>query len=339
MSETALPVPGVVDMHFDLLMDLYEKRRQPLGILDRDFGEDMRRGGIGVVGAAIYLLDSYLPDQALRVSLDMVSRLLAELDVTDHFALCRSYTDIVRARAAGQVALILTMEGVEPLGNDLALLRVFYELGLRQLGLTHARRNYACDGAVFAPSGSSKQGLTPFGRVVVQECERLGIVIDLAHINPAGFEDVLALTTRPVIISHTNARRYYDIERNSSDEQVRAVAVRGGVVGVNATLVSREPDGATLDRFVDHIAHFVDLVGVDGVGIGFDFFKSVQEALPPAEKAHIAASLSDVSVIPDLSFHADAPNVTVKLRERGFADADVAKIMYGNWLRLFETLL
>ncbi|TMC56623.1 MAG: membrane dipeptidase, partial [Chloroflexi bacterium] len=170
----------------------------------------MQAGGIGVLGAAIYVEDQYMPEMALRVGLDQVARLYAELEQSTHFAVCRTHDEIVSARQAGKVALLITMEGVEPLGSDLDLLRVFYELGLRSVGLTHARRNMAGDGGVFAASGSSRQGLSPFGREVVAECERLGIVLDLAHLNPAGCDDVLALTKRPVIISHTNPRRYYD---------------------------------------------------------------------------------------------------------------------------------
>src|SRR5581483_8557049 len=148
--------------------------------------------GVGILGAAIYIEDQYLPEMGLRVALDQIARLYAEIDTTERFAICRSYADIVAARAKNQVALLITMEGVEPLGADLDLLRVFYELGLRSVGLTHARRNMAGDGGIFAPRGSSRHGITDFGRAVVAECHRLGILLDLAHLNPAGADEVLA---------------------------------------------------------------------------------------------------------------------------------------------------
>ncbi|MFN8475746.1 MAG: membrane dipeptidase [Anaerolineae bacterium] len=333
-----LQAPGVVDMHFDLLMDLYEKRRRR-NVLRDDHLADLRAGDMGIVAAAIYLLEGYLPEMALRVALDHVARLYIEVEGSADFAICRTFSEIEAARQAGKIVFLLTMEGVDPLGNDLNLLRVFYELGVRMVGLTHARRNYAADGAVFAPQGSSRQGLTPFGRQVVRECERLGIIIDLAHINPAGFDDILAQTTRPVVISHTNSRLYYDIERNVTDEQIKAVGARGGVIGVNATLVSRDPDGATIDRFVDHIAHIADLIGIDSVALGFDYFKSLFEALPEAEKEHIRTSMTEVSVIPDLSYHADTRNLTRTLIERGFSDDAIGKILYGNWMRILREML
>src|SRR6476469_3711305 len=174
----------------------------------------------------------------LRVALDQIARLYHEVDRSDRFAICRSYQEILRAREQKQIALLLTMEGVEPLGTDLDLLRVFYELGLRSLCLTHVRRNAAGDGGLFAPSGSPRGGLTEFGRDVIRESEKLGIIIDLAHISPAGFDDIIEMTTKPVIISHTNARKYYDIERNVTEDQSKAIGARGGVIGINAVLVS-----------------------------------------------------------------------------------------------------
>src|SRR5207247_8811180 len=106
-------------------------------------------------------------------------------------------------RSANKIVLVITMEGVEPLGEDLNLLRAFYELGVRSVGLTHARRNPAGSGGIFKPSGSPRDGLTNFGRDVVRECERLGLVIVLAPINPKGFEYVVDLTCKPLVVSHT----------------------------------------------------------------------------------------------------------------------------------------
>jgi membrane dipeptidase len=329
---------GLVDMHFDMLMDLYEKRGRD-DVLTSDYLPALEGGNIGVVAAAIYLEDRYLPEMALRVALDQVARLYAELDRTERFALCRNHSDIIRARAETKIAVLLSMEGVEPLGNDIDLLRIFYELGLRVLGLTHARRNAAGSGGVFSPQGSPGEGLTPFGRQVVQQCEALGIIVDLAHINPAGFEDVIAMTHRPVIVSHTNARKYYDIERNLSDEQIKAIGERRGVIGVNAVLVSPVKERATLDTFVDHIEHIANLIGIDGVGLGFDFFKFIYDSWTEQVRWEFDASFTDMHFLDLLSGHSDTRNLTRKLIERGFPDEDIEKILYRNWMRVFEELL
>ena len=276
-----LHAPGIVDLHFDLLMDLYEKRERT-NVLASEFLPELEAGDVGVIGAAIYIEDRYLPEMALRVGLNQISRLYSEVAQSDRFAICKSHEEILRARKSGKIAVLITMEGVEPLGNDLNLLRVFRELGVRAIGLTHARRNAAGSGGVFAASGSSTEGLTAFGREIVRECEALGVIVDLAHISPKGFEDILAITTKPVIVSHSNARKYYDIERNISDEQIKMIGQRRGVIGINAVLVSPRQEEATLDRYVDHIDHVRDLIGIDGVAIGFDFFEFLYRQWPEA---------------------------------------------------------
>src|SRR5436305_4494568 len=117
---------GMVDMHFDLLMDLHERRETP-NLLEEVYWPELQAGGLGVLGVAIYLEDRFLPELGLRVALDQVSRLYAEVDTSPHFAICRSYAEVAAARQAGKIAMLITMEGVEPLGPDLDMLRVFYE--------------------------------------------------------------------------------------------------------------------------------------------------------------------------------------------------------------------
>jgi membrane dipeptidase len=329
---------GVVDMHFDLPMDLYDKRARQ-NVLATDFLEDLDAGDIGVAGVALYLSDQYLPEMGLRIALDQIARLYAEVDASERFAICRSHADILRARQQNQIALLLTMEGVEPLGADLDLLRVFYELGLRSLCLTHVRRNAAGDGGLFAASGSPRDGLTPFGRDVIRECERLGIIVDLAHISPAGFDDIIQMTTRPVIISHTNARKYFDIERNVTDEQIKAIGARGGVIGINAVLVSPHKEEATLDRYVDHIEHVRDLIGINGVAIGFDFFEFIYRQWSEAEQIAFQNKFTHAHFVPELAKHSHSRALTRRLIERGFSDGEIEAILFGNWMRMFEAWL
>jgi membrane dipeptidase len=329
---------GLIDLHFDLLIDLYEKRDQP-GVLNSHFLPEFEAGDIGVLGVAIYVEDRYLPELGLRVALDQVARLYAEVDRSDRFAICKTFAEITRARAANKIARVITMEGVEPLGEDLNLLRVFYELGLRSVGLTHARRNTAGSGGIFAPSGSPRDGLTEFGRGVVSTCEQLGIIIDLAHINPKGFEEIVELTTKPLIVSHTNVRKFYDIERNIHDDQIKLIGERGGVVGVNAILVSPNQEKSTIDHYIDHIEHMISLIGIDGVGIGFDFCEYLFDQLPAKVRQELAAKLTTPHFIPDLTNHSHTRNFTRKLIKRGFSDEQIEKILYRNWLRVLQQMV
>ena len=335
---TRLHSEGLVDLHFDLPMELFEKRARP-GLLATEFLPQWEAGDIGVVAAAIFVEDRYVPDKALPVALGQIAQLYAETENSDRVRICRSHAEITAARAAGKIAVLITMEGVDPLGTDLDLLRIFYELGVRVVGLTHFRSNAAGHGGIFAASGSSSEGLTEFGREVVRECGRLGIILDLAHINPAGFEEVVALTTRPLIVSHSNARRYHDIERNISDDQIRMMGERGGVIGVNAVLVSPRQEDSTLDRYVDHIEHVAGLIGIHGVGIGFDFFEFIYRQWSEATRQALAAKWREPHFIPDLRDHSQARNLTRKLIERGFSDGDMEKILFRNWMRILEELL
>jgi membrane dipeptidase len=333
-----LHADGVVDLHFDMPMDLYEKRDRA-NVLAADYLPELEAGNIGVLGAAIYIEDRYLPEMGLRVALDQIARIYGEVTECARFAICKSFQEILDARKNRKIALLITMEGVEPLGTDLNLLPVFYELGVRAIGLTHARRNAAGDGGIFAPTGSPRDGLTAFGRDVVQACEALGVIVDLAHISPAGFDEILAITTKPPIISHTNARKYYDIERNITDEQIKMIGERHGVIGVNAVLVSPKEEESTLDRYIDHIEHVADLIGIDGVGIGFDFFEFIYRQWTDSARKELAAKFTTPHFIPDLSNHSHARNLTRRLIERGFSDENIERILCGNWMRIFNELL
>src|SRR5207248_1006113 len=231
---TRLHGQGIVDLHFDLPMFLYDNRDRK-NVLASDFLPEFEAGDIGTAAASIYIEDQYIPDNAL---------------------------------------------------------------GVRVIGRTHARSNATGSGGVFAPTGSSPKGLTAFGCELVRECERVGVILDLAHINPAGFDNILENTTRPVIVSHTNARKYYDVERNISDEQIKMVGARGGVIGINSVLVSPKKEDSTLDRYVDQVAYVIDLVGIDGVGIGFDFFEFIYRRWSEDERVKFHQKFPNVHFIP-----------------------------------------
>jgi membrane dipeptidase len=329
---------GIVDLHFDLPMDLYEKRDRE-NVLEREFLPEFDAGNVGVVGVAIYIEDRYLPGTGLRVALDQIARLYAEVEQCSRVTICKSYAEIQAARETGRIALLITMEGVEPLGTDLNQLRVFYELGVRSIGLTHARSNAAGHGGAFARSASSPEGLTSFGREVVRECERLGIIVDLAHINPAGFDEILSITTKPLIVSHTNVRRYYDIERNISDAQIKMIGERRGVIGVNSILVSPTQEESTMNRYIDHIEHIANLIGIDSVGIGFDFFEFIYCQWPESRQKELAAKFTTPHFIPDLRNHSHTRNLTRRLIERGFSHEQIENILRENWMRIFKEVL
>jgi membrane dipeptidase len=327
----------VVDAHSDLLNDLLERRAVGgKGLLESVWLPAMRAGGIDLRVAAIFSFAEFVPELALRRALDQVAALFAELEESPGARLGTTYSDILQAKADGKRGFILGMEGVEPLGADLALLRVFYTLGVRVMGLTHALRNYAADGASFAPKKTGLQGgLSDFGVSLVEQAQAMGIVIDVSHLNDPGFWDVIEFTTRPIIASHSNCRALKDHPRNLTDEQIQAVADSGGVIGVNsiASFVS-PPD---LPRLVDHIDHLVKVAGREHVGLGLDFCEYLLRHKSEVERAAMrpGAYLS----VDGLAGDHDVPKIPAMLAERGHPADTIDLIMGENFLRVFKAVL
>ena len=163
-------------------------------MLADDFLSEFEAGDIGTAAASIYIEDQYVPGKRAGSGAGASGANYVEVERCHRFAICRSFAEIKRAREQGENWATDCDGRAEPLGAALNLLRIFDELGLRILGLTHARSNAAGHGGSFAASGSSPEGLTAFGCELVRECERLGVILDLAHINPAGFDDILKIS-------------------------------------------------------------------------------------------------------------------------------------------------
>ena len=225
--------------------------------------------------------------------------------------------DVRRAKTEGKIAAVLGMEGAEGLQGDLTALRAFYRLGVRNIGLTWNNRNEAADGVVEARTGG---GLTNFGLQMVSEMRRLGIMVDIAHLAPAGVKDVFEVYDGPVVCSHGNASTICNHPRNLADTQLEQLAASGGVIGVTFVppFLSDKPEDATLEKLLDHVDHIVKVAGIDHVGLGSDwdgFFKPTGDFLQ-----HVG----------------DTPMITEGLVRRGYSETDIKKFLGENWLRVFE---
>ena len=188
--------------------------------------------------------------------------------------LCTSADDFLRAAETGKIGFLLSFEGAEPVSSCL-LLHGFYAAGVRGLGLAWSRRNAAADGCDF--SGSLKKGgLTEFGRELVKEAEDLHMILDLSHLSDEGVEDVLSITSCPVIASHSNSRAVAGSNRNLTDCQMREIASRGGTVGLNGCSLLTAGPGVSPDQngLTAHLDHMTEIMGEDHVAFGFDFCDS-----------------------------------------------------------------
>ena len=327
----------VVDAHSDILSDILGRRfAGQTGILNATWIPAMDAGGIDARILAIYSGVGYLPELALRRALDQIAALQAELEETPRAALCTTHAQILAAVGEGKKAFILGMEGAEPLGADLGLLSIFHRLGVRALGITHALRNYAADGAFFEPKRTGRVGgLSDFGVELVEKAQAMGILIDISHLNEPGFWDVVKLSTAPIIASHSNCRALADHPRNLTDEQIKAVADTGGFIGLNS--INRFVEPPDLPHLMDHIDRLVKIAGREHVGLGLDFCHYLLDHKSPVERSGMrqGAYLS----VDGLESDRDVPKIPRILAERGYPPGTIDLIMGGNCLRVFKDVL
>jgi membrane dipeptidase len=330
-------MPIVVDAHSDLLSDILGRRNAgQRGILGSVWLPAMAAGGIDVRVAAVYSEPQYLPELALRRALDQIAAFLDEVEAAPGAALCTTHDGILRATAEGKRAFVLGLEGAEPLGADLALLRVFHALGVRVLGITHALRNYAADGAFFDPKRTGLVGgLSDFGVELVERAQGLGMLLDVSHLNDPGFWDVVKLARAPIIASHSNCRALADHPRNLTDEQIKAVAETGGVIGINS--INRFVTPPDLPHLLDHVDRLVRVAGREHVGLGLDFCAYLLEHTSAVERSGMrkGAFLS----VDGLAGDADVPKLPAELARRGYPPDTIDLIMGENFLRVFRCVL
>lgn len=249
--------------------------------------------------------------------------ILQGLDEEGSIRLVRSAAEIEECFTAGTIAAVLHFEGAEPIG-ELDELERWHERGLRTLGLVWSRANKYAEGVPFKfpEPPDTGPGLTPAGAELVRACNRLGILIDLSHLNMKGFYDVAELSDAPLVASHSNAWELCRSTRNLTDEQLDAISASRGLAAVNFAVGflredgQMEPEDTPLETVVRHVDYLVDRMGIDCVALGSDF----DGAAPPAE-------LGDASRLPALF---DA------LRDRGYDDDALTKIAHGNWLRVLR---
>jgi len=328
MSKSRLLFP-TLDAHNDSII-LREVRDDPMDFADRDpaYHVDlprMRKGGLG----SLFVM---VGDSDLYQSLRMIDAIYAMCDNhPDDFALCLDAAAVRRANRAGKIGLVMSIEGQGMFAEDLGNLRNWHRLGVRIASLTHGEgrrgpnaRTLQYDGSYFGHLDLAtreicrkrSKGLTPFARESLKEMARLGIACDLAHANDKTFWETLEQTDGPVCYTHGNCYSLCRHTRNCTDEMLKALAERNGVIGIcfyGSFVDEKDP---TLDRLADHYLHALEVMGEDCVGVGTDFDGIGNHQVP---------------VIPDA---AGLPKLWEKLSERGVSQRVMKKIARENFLRM-----
>lgn len=247
--------------------------------------------------------------------------------------------DIERARRENKVGIIFGFQSPTPIGDHFYRWTILHHLGLRICQLAYMERNIMADGC-FEPGN---QGLTYHGIQAVQEMNRLGIVVDLSHLGERSSLDALERSTKPCIFSHSNAKAVTPSARNVTDEQLKLLASKGGVIGVSPhAFMSHKKRGEqpNLDDYLDHFEHVANLIGADHLGIGSDVFESYTKFSWESS----TKLLYDVPWVHETVFNADfryitdIKNVVGGLVGRGFSDDDIRKILGENFLRIFRAV-
>ncbi|MDU8927306.1 dipeptidase [Alisedimentitalea sp. MJ-SS2] len=273
--------------------------------------------------------DLALPDpipheQALPVVMEMVA-LLMQLEAEGALRICRSVAEIRAAMAEGEIAAVMHIEGAEAIDPAFHALDVLYAAGLRSLGPVWSRSTVFGHGVPFKyPStGDIGPGLTRDGKRLVARCDEIGIVIDLSHLNEAGFWDVAGISSKPLIATHSNAHALCPQARNLTDAQLDAVGASGGMVGLNFATGFLRPDGqmvpqAPVELMLDHLDHMIERMGEDHVGLGSDF-----------DGAVVPEGIKDASGLPVL---------IEAMRGRGYSEEKITKLAHENWLRVLGVI-
>ncbi|TRO50614.1 membrane dipeptidase [Candidatus Bathyarchaeota archaeon] len=328
----------VVDTHNDTILSIIKappfvssgtdpvEPRRTLGERS-DFGQidipRIKEGGVNCMLFAMYVSPLYT-SRLLRL-VQMLDAFHAEAEANkDTLSVCTSYKEIMRALKEEKIAAVITVEGGEPLEGRIESLRTIYRLGARSLTLTHFPRNELGDGSG-ADSGSH---LTDFGIEVVEEMNKLGMIVDISHLNETGFWDVIEHTKAPILATHSNCKALCSHHRNLTDDQIKALAEKGGVmnlsfcggfikdgVGFDSEAVKK----VRIEDWLDHLDHAVELVGTNHIGLGSD--------------------LDGGCGFPELNDVTKFPYLTKGMVSRGYSDQDIEKILGGNDLRVFKQVI
>lgn len=319
----------------------------------------LREGGMHAPFFALWVPVYYQGAEAVRRTLELRDAMQSVLDAhPDQIELATTASSIERVVKSHKIAAFLALEGGHQIDDDLAVLRMYYRMGIRAMTLTHFRNNNWADSSTDTPQHN---GLTDFGKDVVREMNRLGMIVDVSHVSDKTFYDAIAVSSKPVILSHSSCRAISNVPRNVTDDMLRTLAKNGGVIGINfgegfinekdaaalrasISQLSQMPNltgkalddyaakdfaaefdaphhqvFATVEDVVAHIDHAVKIAGIDHVGIGSDF-DGIQG--PPQ-------GLEDISKMPSL---------VAALLKHGYSEVDIKKILGGNTLRVIRAV-
>ncbi len=311
-------------------------------IIDDVYSPSVREGGVDAACITVAI------SQGFNETVREIARIRRRIEErSDLFVIACTSAEIIKAKSQGKIALVFGFQDIEPIEDDLTFIEIFHTLGVRIMQLTYTGGNRAGDGC----GELTNSGLRYFGREAILEMNRVGILVDLSHCGDTTTEEAIECSQDPVLFTHANCRALCDNKRNKTDAQIRAMADKGGCMGLTphpALVVSKKaPD---LQDFLNQIDHAVNIAGIESVGIGLDYIAGLKTgtAIPPAVKVwrtrrpEIFGTIDDffnTQFTSGLESIDKLPALTDGLAKRGYTERDTEKILGENFLRVFSEVI
>lgn len=320
------------DIHGDIWADVTEKREKGLKNIIRDYHLDRFRKGNMVGGIFVIWIAPPHDKRPKERFVESIKAMSSELwESKDIIKVIYNSKDFYKAIDENKIGVLLGLEGLSGIGEDIESIYTLYQLGFRHGSLTWNEENFLGTGV----RGDINRGLTNLGKEAIKIMESTGMILDVSHANDKTFWDIYNVAERPFIASHSNSRVLCNVPRNLTDDQIKAIGERDGLVGINAfnEFIHEDKDKRSVDYLINHIEYIINLIGIDKIALGFDFFEYIGKDAANTfteDSSLCTKGLEDISKGKDF---------ILKLKEKGFTEEDIEKIGYKNFLNLMDRVL
>lgn len=318
-------------MHGDIWTDVTVKRMNGSKNIIKTYHLDRFKEGNMLGGIFVVWIDpphDKRPFERLLENLIEVSKEILECE--DSIYIVKEKEDLEKAINENKLAIVMGLEGLSSIEKNIELIYPLYEFGFRHASLTWNEKNGLATGI----DGDDFSGLTDEGRNLIRIMEQLNMIVDVSHANEKTFWDIMGCTEGPIIASHSNAKMICNHKRNLSDEQIKAIGDKNGLIGINSfnKFVHQDKDKQNIVTLADHIEHISSLIGIDHLAFGFDFFDYLDSESTSSFADKHTNAISDMKDITEVSRLID------ELLKRGFTKENIDKISYKNFMEFFIKL-
>ena len=325
----------VVDAHLDLAGEILIRHESgESDVIRKYYLENFRKAGIKLIFSSVFVENKNI-ERAWKNAMDQIRALKEEIKSLPEVVLITNREELNALLSGDKIGIVLYMEGLECIGEDIDKLNELYLMGVRGASLVWSRKGALATGCCTARDKCEKKGpLTKAGIRAIERLEELSMFLDISHLNDEGYEQVCHLAGRPFLATHSGARTVYDSYRNLTDEQMRALAGKGGIMGVNGCkYIAGSLAGNHLEMLCRHVEYEVEKIGETHVGYGFDLCDSYERGKAVLE-GRTSTSQDDC-----LTDHGQIPLLTAALLQRGMKEEDVRRIMGENFIDYLKMML